>query len=137
MDPYVLFLARRESATPYIYAYDLDADAALAGGKGARPDPAQSARIRAVRDSHEADLLARMQVRPPAAFLFIDGAPLLSQRDAWADFVAHCPQAATWILQRYGEVAHFGADHIWLPVDLSDVFTGTISPNEAPVRRMP
>ena len=137
MDPYVLFLARRESATPYIYAYDLDADAALAGGKGARPDPAQSARIRAVRDSHEADLLAHMKARPPAALLFIDGAPLLSHWDAWADFVAHCPRTATWILARYGEAARFGADHIWLPMDLSDVFTGAISPNEAPVRPLP
>ena len=31
MDPYLLFLADRRSATPYIYAYDLDADAALTG----------------------------------------------------------------------------------------------------------
>ena len=41
MDPYVLFLARRLSATPYIYAYDLNADAALGGGTGGRPDDAQ------------------------------------------------------------------------------------------------
>ena len=32
MDPYLLFLAERRSATPYIYAYDLNADAALDGG---------------------------------------------------------------------------------------------------------
>ncbi len=37
MDPYVLFLARRLSATPYIYAYDFNADAALAGGSAAAP----------------------------------------------------------------------------------------------------
>ncbi len=60
MDPYVLFLAGRLCATPYIYAYDLDADAALGGGTGAVPDDAQRARIRAIRDQHESDL-----ARPP------------------------------------------------------------------------
>src|SRR6185437_890287 len=45
MDPYLLFLAGRLSATPYIYAYDLDVDAALGGGTGAVPDDAQAERI--------------------------------------------------------------------------------------------
>jgi hypothetical protein len=131
MDPYVLFLARRESATPYIYAYDLDADAALSGGTGARPDPAQSVRIRAIRDAHEADLLARVRAQPPAAFVFIDGAPLLSRADAWTDFVDHCEQTATWVIARYLETARFGPDHIWLRTDLIEVSGGNISPNEA------
>ncbi len=65
MDPYVLFLAQRFSATPYIYAYDLDVDAALAGGTGGVPNDAQSDRIRHIRDTHEADLLARLEARPP------------------------------------------------------------------------
>jgi hypothetical protein len=137
MDPYVLFLARRESATPYIYGYDLDADAALAGGTGARPDPVQSARIRAIRAAHEMDLLARVQAQPPAAFVFIDGAPLLSRADAWADFVDHCRQTATWVGARYREAARFGPDHIWLRIDLFEVFGGTISPNEAAAQSAP
>ncbi|MGH7293907.1 MAG: hypothetical protein ACRELB_03185, partial [Polyangiaceae bacterium] len=91
MDPYVLFLARRLSATPYIYVYDLDADAALAGWTGARPDEAQAEHIRAIRDAHEADLLARLRARPPAAFVFFDKSPLMTETDAWQDFEDHCP----------------------------------------------
>ncbi len=114
MDPYLLFLAERASATPYIYAYDLNVDAALEGGTGGAPDAAQSARIRAIRDEHEADLLERLEARPPAAFVFMDGVPLLSEADAWADFEAHCTRAAPWVRAHYRETARFGHDHVWM-----------------------
>jgi hypothetical protein len=117
MDPYLLFLAGRLSATPYIYAYDLDADAALAGGTGARPDAAQAARVRAIQEAHQADLLSRLRARPPAAFVFFDDAPLLSEASAWEDFADHCPEAAAWVDARYREVARFGHDHVWLRLD--------------------
>jgi hypothetical protein len=119
MDPYLLFLARRLSATPYIYAYDLNADAALAGGTGAHPDEAQSARIRALRDAHEGDLLARLVDKPPAAFVFLDGAPLLSAADAWDDFAEHCDRTAGWVRARYRETARFGHNHVWLRRDVA------------------
>jgi hypothetical protein len=119
MDPYVLFLARRLSATPYIYAYDLNADAALAGGTGGIPDDRQAARIRATRAAHETDLLARLDARPPAAFVFLDGSPLISKADAWDDFEAHCAQAAAWVRPRYRETKRFGHDHVWLRLDLA------------------
>lgn len=117
MDPYVLFLAGRLSATPYIYAYDLDVDAALAGGTGAVPDEAQRARIRAIRDAHERDFLARLDAHPPAAFVFFDTAPLMANADAWDDFAAHCPTSAAWVASRYGEAERFGHDHVWLRKD--------------------
>jgi hypothetical protein len=117
MDPYVLFLARRLSATPYIYAYDLDADAALGGGTGGHPDDAQAEHIRALRDAHEADLLARLEGRPPAAFVFLDKSPLMASEDAWEDFEDHCPAAAAWVDARYAEAARFGHDHVWLRKD--------------------
>jgi hypothetical protein len=119
MDPYILFLAERLSATPYIYAYDLDADAALAGGTGAVPNDSQSARITRIRDSHEADLLARLEARPPAAFAFLDHSPLISTSDAADDFDAHCPLAAPWMHANYRETARFGHDHVWLRADLA------------------
>lgn len=119
MDPYLLFLAGRLSATPYIYAYDLDVDAALAGGTGGVPDDAQSERIRAIRDAHETDLLARLQARPPAAFVFLDQAPLLTEADAWGDFEGHCTRAAPWVRANYRETARFGHDHVWLRSDLA------------------
>jgi hypothetical protein len=119
MDPYVLFLAGRLSATPYIYAYDLDVDAALAGGTGGRPTAREADRIREIRDAHEQDLLSRLKARPPAAFVLLDGAPLMTERDAWDDFETHCPTASTWVEERYRETARFGHDHIWLRKDLA------------------
>jgi hypothetical protein len=120
MDPYVLFLAERLSATPYIYAYDLNADAALAGGSGGRPTATQAATITAIRAAHENDLQARIEARPPAAFVFFDGAPTLSEADAWEDFDQHCPSVATWVRSHYRETARFGHDHVWLRIDLAD-----------------
>src|SRR5262249_22777303 len=58
MDPYLLFLAQRMSATPYIYVYDLNADAALGGSwmpDGPRPNPKQAEIITRMRDAHERD----------------------------------------------------------------------------------
>jgi hypothetical protein len=141
MDPYVLFLAQRLGATPYIYAYDLNADAALAGGTGGHPDEGQTARIRSVRDAHEADLLRRISAQPPAAFVFFDGAPLLSRADAWDDFEEHCRGAAAWVRARYRETARFGHDRVWLRRDLATSAAlreeETQAPDEAPSREAP
>jgi len=117
MDPYLLFLAQRKSATPYIYAYDLNADAALAGSwmrRGLHPTDEQAVQIRAMRDAHEADLIARLEKDPPAAFVFIDGAPLMSYADAFFDFKMHNPEAGAWVDAHYRETAAFGEDHVWL-----------------------
>jgi hypothetical protein len=140
MDPYVLFLAERASATPYIYAYDLNADAALTGGTGGNPDDLEQVRIRELRDAHEADLRARLESDPPAAFVFFDGAPLLSRPDAWDDFSEHCTRAAPWVAQHYRETAQFGHDHVWLRSDLA-AREGSggpeYPPSSAPERRRP
>jgi hypothetical protein len=120
MDPYVLFLAERLSATPYIYAYDLNADAALAGGSGGRPNEAQAAIITAIQAAHGADLQVRIEARPPAAFVFFDGAPTLSEANAWDDFERHCRPAAAWVRSHYRETARFGHDRVWLRLDLAE-----------------
>jgi len=121
MDPYVLFLAERRSATPYIYAYDLNADAALAGAgarEGVHPTAEQSAHIVELRDRHEAHMLELLKKAPPAAFVFIDKAPLMTYADSVYDFGAHCPAAGEWLAQNYRETAVFGNDRIWLRNDL-------------------
>lgn len=121
MDPYVLFLARRMSATPYIYAYDLDADAALHGSfdeGGPHPSPEEAARIQAIRDAHESDLRARLEHAPPAAFVFIDRSPLMSSTDAFADFESHCPTIVTFVLENYVEAANFEGMRVWSRSDL-------------------
>jgi len=132
MDPYILFLAQRASATPFLYAYDLDADAALTGGTGGRPDDAQAAVIRAMRDQHEAEMLRELEARPPAALVFLDAAPLLSESDAWDDFQEHCAETAAWVHPRYRESARFGHDHVWLRLDLAGPAASppTVEPSE-------
>ncbi len=122
MDAYLLFLAGRRSATPYVYAYDLNADAAIHGSfdpDGLRPTAEQVERIRAMRDEHVRDLAARLERSPPAAFVFVDGSPLMSSQDAVADFSAHCPEAAVWLAAHYRQTADFDGIRVWLRDDLA------------------
>ncbi len=124
MDPYILFLAERMSATPYIYAYDLNADAALAGGQlpsptGLHPNLQEQARITALRDAHEADLFGRLIKAPPAAFVFLDKAPLITWQDAFQDLREHSPKTADWVSANYVETAAFEANHVWMRRDIA------------------
>lgn len=128
MDPYVLFLAERMSATPYIYVYDLNSDAALGGSwmpTGIRPDIQQGEKIREIVASHEADMFARLEKNPPAAFVFFDGAPLTSEDSAVSDFTKHCANTAPWMLTHYRQTAVFGQDQIWMRNDLADAISAT------------
>jgi hypothetical protein len=123
MDAYFLFLAGRKSATPYIHAYDLNVDAALHGSfdpGGARPSPVETARIRALHDAHERDLVERLERSPPAAFVFIDRSPLMSWQDSVMDFSEHCTDAARFLNLHYRQTADFDGIRIWLRNDLPD-----------------
>ena len=117
MDPYLLFLAKRRSATPYIYAYDLNADAALEGGWQNRPTEAEMDFIRGVRFTHEMDMLQKLKAAPPEAFVFIDRSPLMSYGDAWEDFRWCCPDSAKWVGANYHAAKTFGEVHVWLRDD--------------------
>ncbi len=118
MDPNILFLAQRRSATPYIYAYDLNADAALDGGWSNRPTWIQAEHIRAWRAGHERDMLTRLKEAPPEAFVFIDRAPLITWQDAWEDFKHCCKDSALWVAQHYHAARSFGEVHVWFRDDL-------------------
>lgn len=127
MDPYVLFLAERLSATPYIYSYDLNADAALQGSwlpEGPHPTPDQAREIKGMRDEHELDLLARVQKQPPAAFVFFDNAPLVSWQDAVHDFHEQCAVAASWVDANYRFAAQFKEIRVYLRNDLANGVAG-------------
>ncbi len=115
MDPYLLFLARRLSATPYIYVYDLSPNAALVGGPGTEPSEAEKLTIRHIRDAHERDMLERLEARPAAAFVFMDKAPLLTNPDAVLDFRGWCRESAAWFAAHYEEAARFGTFRIYVP----------------------
>ncbi len=125
MDPYLLFLAQRRSATPYIYAYDLNADAALEGGHlpapvGLHPTFEEAAKILVLRDEHERDFIARLKAKPPAAFVFHDKAPLISWKDSVRDFDEHCPESAVWVHANYIQMANFKGLRVWLRNDLAE-----------------
>jgi hypothetical protein len=132
MDPYLLFLAQRRSATPYIYAYDLNVDTALYGSdlpEGLHPNGPESQRIRALRDAHEEDFLARLKAEPPAAFVFMDRAPLMTEdEDAWLDFAEHNPSSAAWVMERYKQTAIFGDDRVWLRRDRAEGIAEVMRP---------
>jgi hypothetical protein len=122
MDPYVMFLAERLSATPYIYAYDLDSDAATSGAQELLDEPEASvavARIDAMISAHWRDFMTRVESAPPAAFVFFDKAPLVSWPDAFEDFEKHNAAAAAWVRGRYVRAADFGEVHVWLRADLA------------------
>lgn len=120
MDPYILFLAKRRSATPYIYAYDLNASAALNGGWSNRPTTLDDWRIRTSRAEHERDLLSRLRASPPEAFVFIDHAPLIMYPDAWEDFRYCCAESATWVASNYHPAKAFGDVKVWLRDDIAN-----------------
>jgi hypothetical protein len=119
MDPYLLFLAQRKSATPYIYAYDLNDDAALDGGWSNRPNELDIWHIKTARAAHEKDMLDRLRAKPPEAFVFINHAPLVSYPDAWEDFRHCCAESATWVGLTYRHARAFGDVHVWLRDDLA------------------
>jgi len=133
MDPYVLFLAERLSATPYIYAYDLDVDSALAGGvlpepRGLHPTFEQQMKMREIRDAHEKDMLTRLKAAPPAAFVFLDKAPLVTWHDSAHDFEEHSPESYRWMIGMYRETANFNGCHVYLR---NDVPAAELSSNPA------
>lgn len=121
MDAYLLFLARRLSATPYIYAYDLNADAALWGAYdegGLHPTEPQRAVIRRMRDAHIADLTRAMKERPPAAVVLVSLSPLMTSKDALTDFERHCPEAADYMHEHYTDLGGHPSS-VWLRSDLA------------------
>lgn len=115
MDPYLLYLAGRPSATPYIYSYDLSVGAALAGGPDLQPTPDEVEAILAMRAAHEDDLLGRLEAAPPAAFVLVDGSPTMSLHDAHADLHAWSPRTAAWLDDGYELAARFGPFRILVP----------------------
>jgi hypothetical protein len=116
MDPSLLFAARRRSASPFVLAYDLNPDAALFGSfddGGLRPSDEQKYRISALYREHEDELLARFAAAEPAAFVFVDKSPLMTDPNALVDFSEHCPRAFAWMTERYVFAAQFAEVRIW------------------------
>jgi hypothetical protein len=118
LDPYLLFLAQRHTASPVIYDFELDLDAALEAGSGAAPSGAQRAKLFAYRDAAVKDVYDHVTASPPAAFVFFDGAPFSYPDDSEADFARHCPSIHDWLDTRYAPARRFGALRVRMRNDL-------------------
>jgi hypothetical protein len=119
-DPYLLFLARRKSASPVIYSFELNVDAALEGGPGARPSPELRAWLLAYRADAERLVLRSVEAAPPAAFTLHDGAPFTHPKNAEKDFAEHCPDLYAWMRERYVFARAFGGVRVWLRRDVME-----------------
>jgi hypothetical protein len=117
-DPYLLFLARRKSASPVIYGFELNVDAALKGGPGAHASPELQEWLRAYRAAAESLVLRSVMASPPAAFALFDRAPFTFPENADRDFEEHCPALYHWMSTYYEEAATFGTIRIWLRRDV-------------------
>ncbi|MBX3204669.1 MAG: hypothetical protein KF764_06340 [Labilithrix sp.] len=118
-DPYLLFLARRKSASPVIYNFELNVDAALEGGPGARPSDELKSWLVAYRDDAERLVLESVEAAPPAAFTLHDRAPFTFPVNAERDFAEHCPKLFAWMKERYVFTAAFGTVRVWLRRDVA------------------
>jgi hypothetical protein len=121
MDPYVLFMAQRLSATPYIYNFELNVDSALEG----HPGSADRAWMIATAEEDAHDLFERVRREPPGAFVTMDLVPYTFPKDGDEDFAAHCPEAAAWMRQHYRLSERFGTVRVWLPDDAATLPTPT------------
>ena len=107
------------SATPYIYAYDLDVDAALAGGTGGVPDDAQSERIRAIRDGARGRPARQARGAAPGGLRLPRSVAAPHRGRRLGRLRGPLPSAAPWVRAHYRETARFGHDHVWLRTNLA------------------
>jgi hypothetical protein len=120
LDPFFLFLAKRHTATPVIYDFELNIDPALEGGTGAKLSAGERAELTALRDGNEAMVLERVKGAPPAAFVFFDEAPFSHPKDGEADFASHCPDVYRWLDERYAEAMRIGKVRVRLRKDVAE-----------------
>jgi hypothetical protein len=119
MDPYLLFLAERPSASRFIYAYDLNCDAALGGShlpapEGLHPNALQVAKIESLCAEHGATLLQELEREAPAAVVLLDGSPLFSYFEARTDLQEHQPAVLGYIDAHYEEVVNLSGYRVLL-----------------------
>jgi hypothetical protein len=108
LDPYFFFLAKRHTATPVIYNFELNVDPALEGGSGAKLTADQRTALIAHRDATERLVLELARASPPAAFVFFDKAPFGHPEDGELDFASHCPDLYRWVEDHYESATIFG-----------------------------
>ena len=117
MDPYLLALAERQSATPYIYSLDLNPDAVLHGIRAEGGSATAIEAARAIAQRNVADFVVRIGRKNPAAFVFFDRAPFLHPSSAFDEFTKHVPQLVPLLRTRYRKLPNVGLLSVYLRVD--------------------
>lgn len=112
MDPSVLFLSQRRSATPYIYAFDLVVDHAVAGAQSSSASATQVEAIEAFGANRRADFAKRLRERPPAAIVFPASAVFLPGPPERL-FRERMPELATWLDAHYHVEREIGSFRIY------------------------
>lgn len=118
IDPYFLFLARRLSATPYLYNFELNVEASLRGGSGGVPSEVEGRGFRRAAMRRQLDLVRRLEERPPEAFVLFDYAPFTYPPDAVVDLEQHAPPVASFLHARYRQAARIGTVRVWFRRDV-------------------
>lgn len=114
-DPWVLYLAERLSATPFMYITDFNMVGSLSGSGYNVPSARDKVAIKEASAEHDRELLAGLTAAPPARFVFVDVTGLVRVKDSAADFVKSAPLSGAWFKQRYEEEKRFGPIRIWKP----------------------
>ena len=117
MDPYLLFLARRRSATPYIYSFELHVEAARQGQAAAGAQPAERTTLDALAARNVEGWERALRAAPPAAFVTLDKAPFTFPENAVAELAVAAPRVATWLHDNYRLAATFGVVRVFERVD--------------------
>jgi len=130
MDPYLLALAQRHSATPYVYAADLVPDASIAGIRLLGGSDAEVQRARALAARNAADFLARLYRANPAALVLFDHTPFRHPQHALDELLTNVPEVRPLLREKYRETHAFGLLHVYLRNDLA-------GPPPPPKRRTP
>ncbi len=112
MDPSLLFLSRRRSATPYIYAFDLVLDDTLNGADLRGVDATDKAAIVANGRARISDFTQRLKQRPPAKLVFPAHADFLPDSPE-ATFRARLPEAGRWLDTHYTLEATIGTFRVY------------------------
>lgn len=112
MDPSVLFIAHRKSATPYIYSFDLVVDHTVAGARTSGATTAQLDAIEKFGQRRRNDFMRRLHGLPPARIVFPAHAVFLPGPPEHM-FRQRMPEAAGWFSVNYKLESEFGSLRIY------------------------
>lgn len=119
LDPYFLFLARRLSATPYLFNFELNPEASAKGGSGGVPRAEEQQKFREAAERRQLDLVRRLEARPPEVFALFDNVPFTSPPDAVVELDQQVKPVAAFLHARYREAARIGTVRVWFRRDLA------------------